>query len=128
MASEYVFNYLPVFFAALIGIAVVFALFTLAAVIAPRQQSRDKRVVYECGMLPIGQFWSQVNIRYYLFAILFMIFEVEVVFLFPWAVILAGLSSVPSLQMTAFIEMLIFVAILIFGLAYAWKKGVLEWR
>ncbi|MCX6021210.1 MAG: NADH-quinone oxidoreductase subunit A, partial [Chloroflexi bacterium] len=61
------------------------------------------------------------HIRYYLFAILFMIFEVEVAFLFPWAVILKSLGVV------AYVEMLIFLAILVFGLVYAWKKGVLEW-
>ncbi len=127
MTDQYVFDYLPVFFAVAAGAGAVFALFSLAYVLAPRQPSRAKASVYECGMLPIGQYWSQVHIRYYIFALLFMIFEVEVVFLFPWAVILGILSQAPDLQMAAFIEMLIFIAILIFGLAYAWRKGVLEW-
>lgn len=128
MAGQYIFDYLPVFFSAILATALVFTLFTVASIVAPRQRSQAKDTVYECGMLPIGQLWTQVHVRYYIFAILFMIFEVEVVFLFPWAVILGSMGSVPGLQMAAFVEMLIFIAILIFGLAYAWKKGVLEWK
>lgn len=122
LPNEYQWNYLAVFVAAGGGLAVVALLLFLSSLLAPRQHSEAKGYVYECGMLPIGQNWSQVHVRYYLFAILFMIFDVEAVFLFPWAVILAQVGAV------ALYEMLIFIAILIFGLAYAWKKGILEWR
>ena len=73
-------------------------------------------------MLPIGEHWSQVNVRYYLFAILFVIFDVEVVFLYPWAVTFLDLGAF------AFYEMIIFMAILFFGLIYAWKKDILQWK
>lgn len=120
--DAYVFDYLPVLFTAAVGFAAVFAILSLASLIAPRQRSAQKELVYECGMLPIGRATTnKVHIRYYLFAILFMIFEVEVAFLFPWAVILKSVGVV------AYVEMLIFLAILVFGLVYAWKKGVLEW-
>ena len=73
-------------------------------------------------MLPIGRSRGQVHFRYYLFAILFLIFDIEAVFLFPWAVTVADLGA------QAFWEMLVFIGILAFGLLYAWKMGVLRWR
>ncbi len=76
---------------------------------------------YECGEPTIGPSWIQYNVRYYVFALLFVIFDVEVVFLIPWAVVYKELG------LFALVEMLIFIAILIFGLVYAWKKGVLKW-
>jgi NADH:ubiquinone oxidoreductase subunit 3 (subunit A) len=73
-------------------------------------------------MLPIGRSRTQVHFRYYLFAILFLIFDIEAVFLFPWAVTFVQIGE------QAFYEMIAFIAILAFGLLYAWKKGVLRWR
>jgi NADH:ubiquinone oxidoreductase subunit 3 (subunit A) len=73
-------------------------------------------------MLPIGRSVGQVHVRYYLFAILFLLFDVEAVFLFPWAVTFLGVGQ------AAFYEMVLFIAILAAGLAYAWRKGVLQWR
>ena len=73
-------------------------------------------------MLPIGRNWAQVHVRYYLIAILFLIFDVETVFIFPWAI------TFLSLPMFVFYEMLVFIAVLALGLAYAWKRGVLEWK
>ena len=90
--------------------------------LSPRQRTKTKGVTYECGMLPIGRSRGQVHFRYYLFAILFLIFDIEAVFLFPWAVQIADLGA------QAFWEMLVFIGILAFGLLYAWKMGVLRWR
>ena len=122
MPSTYLFDYSAVVLAAIIGFLVVGLLLALANLLAPRRSEPLKGVTYECGMLPMGGGWAQFHIRYYLIAILFMIFDVEAVFLFPWAVILEGVG------MPAFIEMVIFLVILLFGLAYAWKKGILEWE
>ncbi len=122
MSSTYLSDYSAVFFAAIVGLVVVGLLLGLSNLLAPRRKEALKGQTYECGMLPIGRDWAQFHIRYYLFAILFMIFDVEAVFLFPWAVILQGIG------IPAFIEMIIFLGILFFGLAYAWKKGVLEWE
>ena len=81
-----------------------------------------KDTPYECG-IPPGPFnWSQIQIRYYVFAILFIIFDVEAVFLFPWAVIF--MKTVPAV----FYEMMVFMGILFFGVVYGWRKGVLQWR
>ncbi len=91
-------------------------------VLSPRNPTRTKGVTYECGMLPIGRARTQVHFRYYLFAILFLIFDIEAVFLFPWAVTFVEIGK------QAFYEMVAFIGILGFGLLYAWKKGVLKWR
>lgn len=88
-----------------------------------------KLTTYECGVESQGEGWSQMNIRYYVFAFLFVIFDVESVFLFPWAVILGGLDG--STQPTAvfvLVEMFVFIGILAVGLVYAWRKKVLVWE
>jgi NADH:ubiquinone oxidoreductase subunit 3 (subunit A) len=85
------------------------------------QAGPDKYIPYECGELPEGSAWIRFNIRFYIIALIFIIFDVEIVFLLPWAVVFKKLGSF------AFIEGLIFIGILAVGLAYVWKKGDLEW-
>lgn len=94
----------------------------LSRLIRPHVARAEKFVTYECGVDPIGGGWTQSTVRYYIFALLFVIFDVEAVFLFPWAVTFVAIGP------AAFYEMLVFIIILGFGLAYAWKKGVLRWR
>jgi NADH-quinone oxidoreductase subunit A len=83
--------------------------------------SADKSMIYECGEEPQGPAWIQFNVRFYVFALIFIIFDVEIIFLLPWAVVFRALGPF------AFIEGLIFIAILVVGLAYVWRKGDLEW-
>ena len=111
-----------VMIAAIAGFVLVFTALIAARVLAPYAKERAKGVSYECGMLPIGRNWAQVHVRYYLIAILFLIFDVETVFIFPWAV------TFLQLPRFVFYEMLVFVGILALGLGYAWRRGVLEWR
>ncbi|MCM1985340.1 photosynthetic/respiratory NAD(P)H-quinone oxidoreductase subunit C [Lyngbya confervoides BDU141951] len=87
----------------------------------PSTRGPERLTTYESGMEPVGGAWIQFNIRYYMFALVFVIFDVETVFLYPWAV------AFHKLGVLAFIEALIFIAILIVGLVYAWRKGALEW-
>ncbi|MGB3491866.1 MAG: photosynthetic/respiratory NAD(P)H-quinone oxidoreductase subunit C [Elainellaceae cyanobacterium] len=94
---------------------------TVSYIVRPKRKGAERRTTYESGMEPIGGAWIQFNIRYYMFALVFVIFDVEVVFLYPWAV------AFNQLGLLAFIEVLIFVAILVVGLVYAWRKGALEW-
>jgi NADH:ubiquinone oxidoreductase subunit 3 (subunit A) len=115
-------NYLAVFLAVIIGIVLVSTALIAARLFAPFSKEGNKRMSYECGMVPIGQARAQINLRYYLFAILFLIFDVEAVFLFPWAVNIAESSAM------AFWEMVLFIGILAAGLGYAWRKGVLQWH
>ena len=104
------------------GFILVFSALLGTRLLAPFARERAKGVSYECGMLPIGRNWAQVHVRYYLIAILFLIFDVETVFIFPWAVAFQGLPRF------VFYEMLAFIGVLALGLGYAWRRGVLEWR
>ena len=94
---------------------------TASKLVRPSRRGPERRTTYESGMEPIGGAWIQFNIRYYMFALVFVIFDVETVFLYPWAVAFSRLG------LLAFIEALIFIGILIVGLVYAWRKGALEW-
>jgi NADH-quinone oxidoreductase subunit A len=90
-------------------------------VIRPSRHSEEKLTTYECGENPQGSAWVQFNIRFYVFALLFIIFDVEAVFLLPWAVVFKRLGFL------AFFEGLVFIGILVIALAYVWRKGDLEW-
>ena len=94
----------------------------LAKFVAPKKPGQSKQAPYECGMESTGDPWVQFRVQYYIYALLFVVFDVEVVFIYPWALVWKGLGLV------ALAEMILFLAILAVGLAYAWKKGVLEWE
>ena len=115
-------NYVAVLLATVIGSMLVITALIGSKVLAPYAPSREKGTPYECGMLPIGRLRTQIHIRYYVYAILFLIFDVEAVFLFPWAV------SLVSVGEAALFSMILFILILGAGLGYAWKKGVMEWK
>ena len=116
-------NYVAVLLATVIGFILVGSALAGSRLLAPYSSSRQKETSYECGMLPAAApVRSQIHIRYYLFAILFLIFDVEAVFLFPWAVTFLSVGK------AAFYEMVLFIAVLGGGLGYAWKKGVLQWK
>lgn len=104
------------------GAFLVFAALFVAKLIAPRSYSVKKSEPYECGIPTRGESMMQFRVGYYLFAILFLIFDVETVFLFPWAVICRGLGANGLLAAS------VFLVVLILGLAYAWRKGVLRWQ
>ena len=122
MPDGYDINWMAVLLVAGVGFAAMAALFTISYILAPRRPSEAKDIPYECGIPPAPFMWSQIQIRYYVFAILFLIFDVEAVFLFPWALVF--LETIPAV----FYEMLIFIGILFFGIIYGWRKGVLQWR
>jgi NADH:ubiquinone oxidoreductase subunit 3 (subunit A) len=90
-------------------------------IIRPKRHSEEKNTTYECGENPQGSAWIQFNIRFYVFALIFIVFDVEAVFLFPWAVVFR------SLGLLAFLEGLVFIGILVVALTYVWRKGDLEW-
>ena len=94
---------------------------TSSKIVRIQSPSAEKNTTYESGIEPMGQAWIQFNIRYYMFALVFVIFDVETIFLYPWAV------SFSEIGLAAFIEALIFICILLIGLIYAWRKGALEW-
>ena len=103
------------------GAGLVAVALITARILAPRRPLPEKLTTYECGIDPVGEGWSQSQIRYYIYAFLFVIFDVESVFLFPWATVFERLGY------AAVVEMGIFILILAVGLLYAWRKGVLRW-
>ncbi|NDV66832.1 NADH-quinone oxidoreductase subunit A [Bacteroides sp. 224] len=106
----------------LTAITLVAAAIIIAKLISPRSYNPQKMEAYECGIPTRGKSWMQFRVGYYLFAILFLMFDVETVFLFPWAVIAGELGT------AGLISIAFFFIILILGLAYAWRKGALEWK
>ena len=124
MPEWYVLNWAAVSIAAFVGVAVIGTMFMASFILAPRRPSEAKATVYESGIPPQPYSWSQLHIRYYIFAILFLIFDVEAVFLFPWILVFLKPETIPAV----FYEMLIFIGILFFGVVYGWRKGALQWR
>lgn len=106
------------------GVFLVVAAITVARLLRPSNPYAEKRETYECGPAVFMPAWRQFNVRYYLFALLFVLFDVEMAFLYPWAVAYRG----TGLGMVAVLDMVIFVIILAVGLIYAWRKGALEWE
>jgi NADH-quinone oxidoreductase subunit A len=121
--SDYFWQYGTIGGLAVLGVAFAVIAFTLNRVVRPRKPRAEKYTTYECGIDPVGQGWSQTQIRYYIFAFLFVIFDVESVFIFPWAVVFEDFAKAGQVL----VEMIIFIGILALGLLYAWKKKVLEW-
>ncbi|MGM7703061.1 NADH-quinone oxidoreductase subunit A [Pseudalkalibacillus sp. Hm43] len=114
-------NYLVVLMFLLLGILLPVVALTAGKILRPSKPNKEKQTTYESGIEPFHQSWVQYNVRYYIFALLFVIFDVETVFLYPWAV------AYEKLGIFALIEMTIFIVMLLIGLIYAWKKKVLKW-
>lgn len=121
MGQTYLADYFYIAGFALIGIAFVSVVLITSKLLRPNKPNPEKLSPYECGEVPIGEPWVQFHIRYYVFALLFVIFDIETVFLYPWALVYKKLG------LFAFVEMFIFLAVLAAGLAYAWRKGALRW-
>ena len=115
-------KYVPVLILLLLAFAIPVIMLVLAGVTGPRKPTEGKMTVFECGVDPVGNPRHRFSIKYFLVALLFIIFDVEAVFIFPWAVLFRELG------LFGFIEMGVFVFILLLGLLYVWKKGALQWE
>lgn len=115
-------DYLPIAILIFMATAVAFLVVGLGHLFGPQRESRRKAEPYESGMRPIGPGRRQVEVHFYLVAVLFILFDIEVVFLLPWAITLRQLG------LFGILEMAIFIAILLVGYVYAWRKGALEWH
>ena len=115
-------EYLPIFI--FFVVAVGFALVTifLSAILGKRKITPQKMIPYECGMDPIGEARKRFSVKFYIIAMLFIVFDIEAVFLYPWAVIFR------DIKIFGLMEMAVFIAILLVGFLYVWKKGALEWE
>ena len=121
MADNYFANYLPLLMHFLVTGLVASAIVLLSWIIGHRKPTRAKMSPYECGMTPGGDSRERFSVKFYMVAMCFIIFDVEAVFLYPWAVILR------DLKMFGFGEMVVYIAIVLVGFFYIWKKGVLDW-
>ncbi len=119
--GSYFYHYLFIGFFVLFAIVFPLLPIILAHFVAPKKPSAIKNASYECGLEAEGDSWIQFRAQYYIFALIFVIFDIETVFIYPWAV------AFKHLGLYAFVEMAIFIAILAVGLVYAWRKNVLEW-
>lgn len=119
--SQFLRDYLNVVWFGVAGVLLGSLLFGISALIRPNRPSAQKSIAYESGVDPVGGGWAQSQIRYYVFALLFVIFDVEAVFLFPWA------AATERYGAFGLIVMLAFIFLLLDGLIYAWKRGLLRW-
>jgi len=119
--SDFLRDYLTVVWFGAIALVLAGLLLGVAALVRPDKPTRQKVMAYESGVDPVGTGWSQSQIRYYIFALLFVVFDVEAVFIFPWA------TQLERYALFGLVEMGIFVFVLLLGLVYAWRKGVLRW-
>lgn len=121
MPEGYFGQYITIGIFAIVAAVLVTGTLGLSRLLRPKVDSPDKLKTYESGIDPIGVGWAQTSVRYYIFALLFVIFDIEAIFLFPWAVVFESLGT------QAFIEMVVFIGILALALLYAIKKKVLSW-
>ncbi|MEA2498566.1 MAG: NADH-quinone oxidoreductase subunit [Actinomycetota bacterium] len=121
MPEGYFGQYVTIGIFGIVAVVLVFGTFALAKLVRPDHPNAEKSTTYESGIDPIGGAWQHTSVRYYMFALLFVIFDVEAVFLFPWAIVFKSLGT------QALVEMVIFIGILALALLYAIKKEVLEW-
>jgi NADH-quinone oxidoreductase subunit A len=115
-------QYLPVLLFILVGIGLGVVLLSVGAVLSPNRPYPEKLSPYECGFEAFEDARMKFDVRYYLVAILFILFDLEIAFLFPWAV------DLPQLGVLGFVAMMVFLAVLVAGFVYEWKKGALEWE
>ena len=120
-------NWTAVGLSAVVAAMAIGGMFTASRILSARRHSDAKLTTYECGIPPTPYTWSNINVRFYIFAILFLIFDVEAVFLFPWAVIFVQ-EKINQANVLPFYAMMMFLGVLFFAIVYAWRKGVLEWQ
>ncbi len=114
--------YGPVFMIVAFALFIALAMFTLASLLGPKNPTPEKAIPYECGSESTGAQHVKQSVKFYLTAILFVVFDIEAIFLYPWAVLFQRLG------VTGFVEMLAFLTVLTVALVYCWKKGALEWQ
>ncbi|MCP5269584.1 MAG: NADH-quinone oxidoreductase subunit A [Zoogloeaceae bacterium] len=121
-------TYFPILVFILVGIAIGVLPILLGWMVAPNRPDSEKLSPYECGFEAFEDARMKFDVRYYLIAIIFILFDLEIAFLFPWATIFKEIVDTPAIKLFGFVEMMVFVAILVVGYVYAWAKGALEWE
>jgi NADH-quinone oxidoreductase subunit A len=126
-STPYIWNYLPLALQILCAMALAGGMVAASFLIGKHKNSRTKLDTYECGMEAIGDARGRFSVRFYMVAMLFILFDVEAVFMLPWAVIYRKLPGITGSRFFGFWEMLVYLGFVAVGLFYVWKKGVLDW-
>jgi len=121
-------NYFPVLVFAVVGLLFGCVPLLLGRILAPHRPDSEKISAYECGFEPFEDARMQFDVRYYLIAIIFILFDLEIAFLLPWATIFKEIAGAEAVKMFGFVEMLVFLGVLVLGYVYAWAKGALDWE
>ena len=120
--------YYPVLMQLLVATGIGLGMIVLSAILGTRKRSKVKDTPYECGFNPIGDAQHRFNVKFYLVGMLFILFDVEAIFLIPWAVVYRRLLAIPGAGWFGFWEMIVYIGIVLVGLIYIWKKGVIDWN
>lgn len=121
-------NYLPILLFLLVGAGIGGITLVLGSILGPNRPDSEKLSPYECGFEAFEDARMKFDVRYYLIAIIFIVFDLEIAFMFPWATILGEFAANESARFFGFFEMLVFLAILVLGYVWVWKKGALDWE
>lgn len=130
MESAPTINYIPILLVFLVALGFAVAIITLSRFAGRQRPTQTKLEPYECGVEPVGNARERQSVRFYLVAMVFLLFDIEIIFLVPWAVIFKNAISEPAFQSLKWIlygEMMIFMVVLFAGLVYVWRKGILDW-
>jgi NADH-quinone oxidoreductase subunit A len=126
-SNPYIWQYLPLAIQILVAIGLACFMVVASYFLGKHRRSRTKLGAYECGMDPVGDARGRFSVRFYMVAMLFILFDVEVVFMLPWAVVYRQLPHITGSRLFGFWEMLVYLGFVAVGLFYVWKKGVLNW-
>jgi NADH-quinone oxidoreductase subunit A len=127
MSENLLTPYLPVLMQLLVATGIGTGMIILSAILGHRKYSRMKMQAYECGITPTGDARHRFSVKFYLVGMLFILFDVEVIFLVPWAVVYRDLLKLPGAGLFGFWEMMVYIGLVLVGFFYIWKKGVLDW-
>lgn len=122
-----VIGYIPILMMFILSLTVAAVLVTASQLLGQKVSTREKLMPYECGKDPFGSAHERFSVKFYMIALLFILFDIEAIFFVPWAVVFRTLAEMVSKRFV-FVEMLVFIVILLVGYAYVWKKGVLDWK
>jgi NADH-quinone oxidoreductase subunit A len=125
--SPYIWQYIPLVLQIIVAVGLAGGMVAASFVIGKHKRSRTKLSAYECGMDPVGDARGRFSVRFYMVAMLFILFDVEAVFMLPWAVIYRRLPGITGSRLFGFWEMLVYIGFVAVGLFYVWKKGILNW-
>jgi NADH-quinone oxidoreductase subunit A len=123
-------NYVPILMVFILAVGLATVLIVLSRLAGRNRETREKLMPYECGVEPVGTARERQSVKFYLVAMVFLLFDIEAVFLVPWAVVFSGVLKDPELYRLKYIfygEMMLFMVVLFVGLVYVWRKGILEW-